>query len=109
MNQLKCIVVATTAFLLSISTQNVYGQNQSNPLDEPQVDIGSLACRDLLKFDDSDKEATLVFYHGFLSGKNNKLIVDVVKLGDISDRVLDYCIDNPNDLLLSVFEQNLSN
>ena len=108
MNQLKCIF-ATTAILLSIPAQNVYGQNQSSSLDAAQIDIAKLDCRELLKLNDTDKEATLSFYHGFLSGKNNTLIVDVVKLGEISDRVIDHCIDNPNDPLLSAFEQKLSN
>ena len=108
MNQLKC-VIATTAFLLSIPSLNVYGQNESNQLDASVVDIATLDCRELLKLNDNDKEATLAYYHGYLSGKNNELTVDVVELGEISDRVIDYCIDNPNDPLLTVFEQNQNN
>ena len=109
MNQLKCIV-ATTAILLSIPAQNVYGQNQSSLLDASEIDVAKVDCRELLKLnDDTDREATLSFYHGFLSGKNNTMIVDVVKLGEVSDQVIDHCIDNPNDSLLNAFEKKLSN
>ena len=108
MNQLK-YVIATTALVLSIPSLSVYGQSGSNQLDASTVDIATLDCRELLKLNDSDKEATLSYYHGYLSGKNNQLTVDVVKLGEISDQVIDYCIDNPNEPLLTVFEQNLNN
>ncbi len=46
---------------------------------------------------------------GFMSGKKNELIVDVARLGNVSDRVLDHCIDNSNDSLLTVFEQYRKN
>ena len=99
MNQLK-YVMATTAFLLSVSSISVYGQQ-----DASTVDISTLDCRELLKLNDNDKEATLSYYHGYLSGKNNQLTVDVIKLGEVSDQIIDYCIDNPNEPLLNVFEQ----
>ncbi len=108
MNQLK-YVIATTAFLLSIPSLSVYGQSGSSQLEASKVDIATLDCRELLKLNDTDKEATLAYYHGYLSGKNNELIVDVVKLGEVSDQVINYCIDNPNEPLLTVFEKNLNN
>ena len=104
MNQLKWIV-ASTAFLLSICPVIVYGQSESQPDNESTVNTETLACRSLLKQSDSDQEATITYYHGFMNGKNNELTVDVVKLADISEKVFDHCVDNPNDSLLSVFEQ----
>ncbi len=108
MSQLK-YVIATIACLLSIPSINVYGQSGSSQLEASKVDIAALNCRELLKLNDTDKEATLAYYHGYLSGKNNQLIVDVVELGEVSDQVIDYCIDNPNDPLLTVFEQKQNN
>ena len=108
MNQLKWIVLST-AFLLSIPSVVVYGQNESKQENASMINAGTLACRALLKQNDSDQEATLAYYHGFMSGKNNELTVDVVKLGDISDQVIDYCIDNPNDPLLKIFERYRNN
>ena len=108
MNQFKWIFVST-ACLLSISSVAVYGQNSSQPENASNINLETIACRDLVKLGDSDQEATMAYMHGFLSGKNNKLTVDVVKLGEVSEKAFDHCIDNPNDSLLSVFEQYLNN
>ena len=109
MNQFKWIAVVSTAFLLSISSVSVYGQNRAKQEDSSTIDAGTLACRYLLKLDDSDQQATMAYYQGFMSGKKNQLIVDVTKLGDVSENVIDHCIDNPNDSLLTVFEQYRKN
>ncbi len=109
MNQFKWIAVVSTAFLLSLPSVSVYGQNGTKQEDTSTIDAGTLACRYVLKLNDSDREATMAYYQGFMSGKKNELIVDVARLGNISDRVLDHCIDNPNDSLITVFEQYRKN
>jgi hypothetical protein len=59
----------------------------------------------LLKQGDADKEATIAYFHGFMSGKNNELTADTLALGETSDQIIEHCIDNPDDSLLQVFEQ----
>ncbi len=108
MNQFKWIFVST-ACLLSISSVAVYSQNGSQQEDASNINLENIACRNLVKLGDTDQEATMAYVHGFLSGKNNELTVDVVKLGDVSEKAFDYCIDNPDDSLLSVFEQYRNN
>ena len=108
MNQFKWIVLPT-AFLLSISSATVYGQNGSKQEGTSMINTETLTCRDLVKLGDSDQEATMAYYHGFISGKKNELMVDAVELGDISEKTFDYCIDNPKDSLLSVFEKHRNN
>ncbi len=105
MNQFKWIAVVSTAFLLNIPSVSVYGQNGVKQEDTSTLDTATLACRYLLKLDDSDRQATMAYYHGLMSGKKNESIVNVTKLGDISEKVIEHCIDNPNDSLLTVFEQ----
>ena len=106
MNQLKWIAVVSTAFLLSIPTISVYGENRTKQENESEIiKLESLDCRHLLKLNTEDKEATMAFFHGFISGKKNELMVDVDKLSDISDKVVDRCIGRPNDSLLSLFER----
>ncbi len=104
MNRFKWIVVSTVC-LLGISSVGVYGQNRAKQEDAAKIRLDTVNCRDLLKLGDSDREATIAYFHGFLSGKNNDLVVDVVKVSDASDKALDHCIDNPNDSLISVFEK----
>ncbi|MGK7948832.1 MAG: HdeA/HdeB family chaperone [Xenococcaceae cyanobacterium] len=109
MNRFKWIAVVSTAFLLSLPSVSVYGQNGAKQEDTSTIDAGTLACRYVLKLDDSDRQATMAYYQGFISGKKNELIVDVGRLGNISERVIDHCIDNPNDSLITVFEQYRKN
>ncbi|MDJ0650575.1 MAG: HdeA/HdeB family chaperone [Xenococcaceae cyanobacterium MO_188.B19] len=105
MNQLKWIAVLSTAFLFNIPSISVYGQNGTKEENSSMINAATISCRKLLKLEDSDKEATIAYFHGFISGKKNELMVDVDKLGDISEKVVDRCIDRPNDSLLSVFER----
>ncbi len=107
MNQFKWIAVVSTAFVLSISSVSVsvYGQNGPKQEDTSMIDAETLACRFLLKLNDSERQATLAYYQGFMSGKQNELMVDVEKLGEVSEKVIDHCIDNPDDSLLTIFEQ----
>ena len=109
MNQFKWIAVVSTAFLLSTHSVSVYGQNGAKQDDSSNIDAATLACRSLLKLDDSGREATIAYYQGFISGKKNELMVDVPRLSDVSEKVMDHCIDNPNDSLLTVFEQYRKN
>lgn len=103
-NQFQSIVVSTI-MVLSISHLSVYAQNKPPQEDASAINIESIACRSLLKQSDADKEATIAYFHGFISGKNNELTADTLSLGEISDQIIDHCIDNPNDSLLQVFEQ----
>lgn len=105
MNQLKWIVVSTAFFLISIPSVSVYGQNEPKQDDTSIINLDNLACRDLVRLGDSDQEATIAYFHGFINGKNNDLTADVVQLGDASEKVIDHCIENPSDSLLTVFEQ----
>ncbi|ELS03775.1 hypothetical protein Xen7305DRAFT_00034990 [Xenococcus sp. PCC 7305] len=108
MNQLKWICLST-AFLLGIPSANVYGQSESVIENSPIISIETLNCRDLLKLKDNDQEATLAYFHGFLRGKKNELTIDVVKSGEVSDKVMAHCIENSGDSLLGVFEQYFNN
>ena len=108
MNKLKWIFLST-AFLLGIPSMNVYGQSESVIENASIINIATLNCRDLLRLEDKDQEATLAYFHGFLKGKENELIVDVVQSGEVSDQVMDHCIENSGDFILTVFEQYFNN
>jgi hypothetical protein len=103
-NQFQWIAVST-AMLLSISNVSVYAQNEPQQEDGSTINLESIACRSLLKQNDTDQEATIAYFHGFMSGKNNKLTANTLALSEISDQIIDHCIDNPNDSLLQVFEE----
>ena len=51
------------------------------------------------------RRGTLLYLHGFVSGKNGELKVPTQALAEATDRVIEHCIDRPGDKLLQVFEQ----
>jgi hypothetical protein len=59
----------------------------------------------LLKLNGDDQNSTMIFFHGYMSGKQNASSADVNALREISTQVIDYCIDNPDDTLMSVFNK----
>ena len=98
-------MILSTALVLGMTDIAVHAQDRPMQDDTSTVELKTLACRRLLKLNDSEKEAAIMFLHGYISGKKSELTVDVPALSEVSDKVIDHCIDNPNDVLLSVFEQ----
>ena len=72
---------------------------------EPQdeIDVTTIDCRTLLQMDGDDQDSTILFFHGLMTAKNNESVILVDKLGEATDNVVNYCIDNPNDTLLNTF------
>lgn len=67
--------------------------------------LNELDCRTLLKLDGEERAYTLVYYHGFVSGRLNQLELATEAMAMATDRIIDHCIDKPADKVLSVFEQ----
>ena len=105
MNKVYSRIILSTALVLGMTDIAVRAQDRPIEDETSTVELKTIACRRLLKLNDSEKEAAIMFLHGYISGKKRELIVNVPALSEISDKVIDHCIDNPNDFLLSVFEQ----
>lgn len=98
------LVLAGT--LLGLGLSNLIADAQEGPGAEPEiVEIETISCRDLLKMEGEEEEFTIVFLHGFMSGKTNDTTFNIDPLATATDRIMDHCIDNPEDSLLTVFEQ----
>jgi hypothetical protein len=109
MNRKVISIVAVFGFL--VMTAAVPGFSAEKPninLEKPAegivVDLKTQDCRTLLKMSGGDRDFTIVFYHGFMSGKKNDTVFNGPELSAITDQIYDHCIDNPNDSLLTVFE-----
>ena len=66
--------------------------------------IDEMTCREMLKMGGSERDFTMIFLHGFMSGKKSELLFEPGPLADATDKVLDSCINDPNQKLLVVFE-----
>lgn len=69
-----------------------------------RIEIDEMTCREMLKMGGEARDFTMIFLHGFLSGRKNELAFDAPALTAATDKVLDGCIDDPDASLLSVFE-----
>jgi hypothetical protein len=94
-----------TLITLTLNLKGTMAQSETMSEDNSVVDLETISCRDLLKLNDEDKRSTIIFFHGYMSGKQSDLTADVDVLGEISNQVIDYCIDNPDDTLMSVFNR----
>jgi hypothetical protein len=70
-----------------------------------QPALNDLDCRTLLRLSGDERAFTILYMHGFISGKTNQLLLPADELAATTDKIIDHCIDKPNDKLLAVFEQ----
>jgi hypothetical protein len=68
-----------------------------------KVEIDKITCREMLKMGADERAFTMIFMHGFISGKKDELVFDAPALTAATDAVLDACIDNPDQTLLGMF------
>ena len=78
--------------------------SQETPKVNVLVDLKTQDCRTLLRMSGDERDFTLIFYHGFMSGMKNDTIFNGPELAEATDQIIDHCIDNPNDGLLKVFQ-----
>jgi len=78
--------------------------SQSADEESADIDLSTLSCRTMLKMDNEEREFTLVFFHGLISGQQNEMIFKLDPLAEATDQIVDQCIDKPDEPLLTVFE-----
>jgi hypothetical protein len=102
-------LIFSSAVILGMTTTGIQAQNKpTENNNNSMVDLKSITCRSLLKLDDSDKEATMIFFHGYMSGKKGESMINVPNLAEISDQIIDHCINQPDETLLNMFEKHKS-
>lgn len=65
-------------------------------------DIATVDCKTVMRLDDREREAAIVFLHGYLVGKKGDTVIDLAKLGAATDKFIDNCLDNPKSKALDV-------
>lgn len=99
---MKKLLSAVTTILV-LTGVNVVKAQEELPKD---INIETIDCKTLLQMDGDDRESTLMFYHGFITAQNNATMINVLKLGELTDQVINSCIDNPDETILNTFEQH---
>ncbi len=93
---LLIIIISPALTLLSVAQENS---------EDTKVELNKITCRELLKMPGKDKELTLIFFHGLITATNNQMVIDRIALREATDKITDYCIDNPGSMLMTAFEE----
>ena len=75
--------------------------------DKPQKDLNQLTCKEVMRFSGEHRDIALAFIHGYLLGKKGTSVYSTEKLGDASDRFVEYCLDNPTVKALDAMGKSL--
>ena len=66
-------------------------------------DISSFTCKDIMRATD-DRDAAISFLHGYFVGKKGVTDFDTAKLGEATDKFIEYCLDNPGKGALAAMD-----
>ena len=83
-----------------------FGGSAALAEEKPQMkDMADSLCKDVMRYSGEDRVIALAILHGYRLGKKNTTKYDPEALGQISDKYLEYCLDNPNEKALASFEK----
>jgi hypothetical protein len=68
-------------------------------------DLNHYLCKDIMRMTSHDRDISIGVLHAFLMGKKGTTQFDTQKLGDATDKFIEYCLDNPKEKALSVMEK----
>ena len=94
-------LTALGALALSFSGMNALAQDE-----EPVIDMTTVDCRTMIKMDADEQDFTLIYFHGYISGMKGDTMFDGPALRDATSNIMDYCIDNPEAMVMEAFEKN---
>ena len=98
-------------FLLSaiaVASISLPARTQEAETEVESEDVASLdatTCREILQSSGENRTNSLIFMHGYINGKKGELVVDAPALADITQQVINTCIDNPERSVLRVMEE----
>jgi hypothetical protein len=97
----------TTTRIISLATLLLALGMPSGPGAQDEgitIEIDKMTCRERLKMGGDERDFTMIFLLGFVSGRQDAPVFDAPALTAATDRVIDGCIDDPDAALLALFE-----
>ena len=95
---LRNLVTAAVTSALFVGGSAALAEEPSN-----KKDLSEFLCKDVMRLSGSERENTLALAHGYRLGKMNTTKYEIEDLSDLTDRFIDYCLDNPGDKALETF------
>ena len=71
-------------------------------------DLNNFLCKDLMRMDGADRDISMGVYHGYMLGIKGTTKYDDKKLADITDKIIEYCLDNPSVKTLDAFSKHIN-
>jgi hypothetical protein len=97
---LRNLLTAAVTSALFVGGSAALAEEPSN-----KKDLSEFLCKDVMRLSGSERENALALVHGYRLGKMNTTQYEIENLSDLTDRFIDYCLDNPNDKALASFEK----
>lgn len=68
-------------------------------------DLKGFSCKEVMRLSGPDRDIALALAHGYVLGKKGATKYDVDMLAGITEKFIDYCLDNPKANALESFEK----
>ena len=105
MNIKKIAIAAILALSFVPICAAVAGEKAKDEVPGVQYQIDEWTCGDMLRETGDSRDFTMIYMHGFISGKKSEMVMDTLELTQATDRLLDICIADPSANLLKSFEK----
>jgi hypothetical protein len=102
--KLQLLYPLLTALAGLLASTPSLAQNTTPAAEPRQQALGDLECRTLLRLSGEERDFTVLYLHGFVSGRMNQLLLEVKDLSEATDRLIDRCIDKPSEKALVALE-----
>lgn len=99
MRNMTVLIGAAAVFAVGVLTSVA----MADEIPKPIVNLKTFDCRTFLKLPGDQRRSVILFYHGYISGQKGEVSVNIDKLAQATDRILDRCISKPSETLLTTF------
>ncbi len=67
-------------------------------------DLRGNTCKEVMRLSGQDRDVAIALAHGYVLGKKGTTKYEIEVLAQITDKFVDYCLDNPKANALDAFE-----
>jgi acid stress chaperone HdeB len=91
---LKRVPIFVGLLVVSISSLNA----------QVAIDVAKINCQEFATYKVANPDRIAIWLNGYFHGKRGDMVVDTQELAESSDKVKEYCIKNPDVLLMQAVE-----
>lgn len=68
------------------------------------IDVAKITCQQFATYKVANPDRIAIWLNGYFHGKRGDMIIDTQELDESTDKVKEYCIKNPDVLLMQAVE-----